>query len=40
MNTSSALNFLEMAKRVDNRIKTLRAVVTINTQATILMSEL
>ena len=40
MNTSSALSFFEIAKRVDNRIETLKAVVTIKTQAMILMRAL
>ena len=40
MNTSSALSFLEIAKRVDSRIKTLKAVVTIKIQAMILIRAL
>ena len=40
MNRSSVLSFFEIAKRVDNRIKTLKAVVTIKIQAMILMRAL
>ena len=40
MNTSSAFSFFEIGKRVDNRIKTLKAVVITKTQAMILTRAL
>ena len=40
MNTSSVLSLFEIAKRIDNRIETLKAVVTIKTQAIILIRAL